>query len=58
MSKIFILLCLCACAEPCKTSTLRCKGQEAQVCMDDEWVTARECKYECYMKEGWPTCLE
>jgi hypothetical protein len=52
-----ILLWLSSCAQ-CKTSTMRCKDRKAQVCMDKKWVTARECETDCYMKDGWPTCLK
>ena len=57
MKLILLVIILSACSNPCKTATMRCKDRKAQVCMDKKWIIARECNTECYMKEGWPTCL-
>ena len=55
---VVALAAISACSTPCKTSTMRCKDRKAQVCMDKQWITARECDADCYMEKGMPTCLE
>lgn len=58
MRYVFLLLLLSSCANPCKTSTVRCHGKKCQVCIDDGWVTARTCKEECFIQGEMPHCTE
>lgn len=58
MRYAILFLLLSACTSHCKTNTVRCKDRKAQVCIDDTWYTARECKDACYVKEDMPYCTE